>query len=143
MYPHEIQDLFSKIMLSFVLFGIPIIVIAIVVIFLIKPLISKEKNARSNDSSTITTRVIEKRENIAIGSHGTLTYYYVTFEERIDLCVPRRIYKKVNAQDLVKLTYIGDKFISLSVVEKSTEASCGKQVIGHISANSPSNREKD
>lgn len=71
-----------------------------------------------NGETTVRTKVLTKRENLVMGK---MTFYYIGFEDSLELRVPHKIYKKVNFGDVVKLTYSNGSFVNLSIIEKSNE----------------------
>ena len=115
--------------LGFVVFiGFPAIVLTIVLVVLFRVFILPAivNSGEKKQLITTTTRIISKRENLVGAGTGAISMYYVMFEDCLELRVPKEIYKQINANDLVKLTYIGEKFEELSVIEASGEKSFPK-----------------
>lgn len=114
-----------KIFATFLFIVFPIIIVGGAIIVLLRlfvlPTISNSGEKKS--MATITTKVVNKREHISGSGHGCVTFHYVMFEDSLELDVPKKIYNKVNPNDLVKLTYIGEKFEELKIIKASGEKS--------------------
>ncbi len=114
-----------KIFATFLFIVFPIIIVggAIIVLFRLFVLPAVSNSGEKKNLVTITTKVVNKREHIAGSGHGCVTFYYVMFEDSLELDVPKKIYNKVNPNDLVKLTYIGEKFEEIKIIKASGEKS--------------------
>lgn len=109
-------------------------IIALIRVFLMPALVnSGEKKTKE----TIITKVLGKREHVAGAGLGVVSLYYLSFENSLELRVPKKTYKNVNPEDVVKLTYIGEKFEELSIVEKTDEKGAPSYTIGQFTDQSP------
>ena len=111
-----------------VFIGFPAIVVvaALVVLFRVFVMPAIANSGEKKKLITTDTKVISKRENLIGAGVGEATVYYVMFEDCLELRVPHKIYDKVNAGDTVRLTYAGEKFEELYVLDESKEKSITK-----------------
>lgn len=108
-----------------VFIGFPILIVTVAIIVLIRVFFMPAliNSGERKKKLITTTKVISKRENLVGAGHGASTFYYILFEDSLELRVSENIYKKVNAGDIVKLSYIGEKLDEISILKKSNEKS--------------------
>lgn len=113
------------------IFGIPLIIIGIGVIFLLKIFVFPAFfSGRKKQVLTVIANVLGKREEMLMNPSGIYYLYYVMFtfgeNEKIELKVTKGEYKSLNYMDKVELTHKGDKIVNLIVLEKSKEETKGE-----------------
>lgn len=124
MDPMIVQKAISTILSFLLMFGIPIALFVVGSILLVRVFMPNTVSAgRKAPRTTMLTKVLGRREHHINGIQGIIKYYYVTFElpenDRIELKVPKSIFKSVDYEDKVMLVHYGEHFKSLEVIEKS------------------------
>ena len=113
------------------IFGIPLIIIGIGVVFLLKIFFFPAFfSGRKKVTQTVTARVLGKREEVMHNPTGMYYLYYVTFtfgeNEKIELKMTKSEYKQLDYMDKIELTHKGDKLVNFTVIEKSNEKTKGE-----------------
>lgn len=127
----KFYDYMFEIMRFIFIFGIPLIIIGIGVIFLLKIFVFPAFfSGRKKQTLTVIANVLDKREEMLMNPSGIYYLYYVMFtfgeNEKIELKVTKGEYKSLNCMDKVELTHKGDKIVNLVVLEKSKEETNGE-----------------
>ena len=121
----RINDLIFEFMRFFLIFGFPIALISIGIVFLIKIFfLPAFSSGRKRQKSSDIVKVLGKREEVLMNPSGIVTLYFVTFDlgnDILELMVPKSYYKELNYGDKGKLSHTGDRFNSFNVTEKSNE----------------------
>lgn len=120
----SVNDIISAILLIFIFFIIPLIMIVLGIVLLVRVFMPNVvSTGRKATVYTVKSRVLERREHHINSIQGIIKYYYVTFEleqnDKIELKVPKSVFNSVDFDDIVKLTYAGDSFKNLEIIDKS------------------------
>ncbi len=129
----RINDLIFEFMRFFLIFGFPIALISIGIVFLIKifflPAFSSGRKRQKNSD---IVKVLGKREEVLMNPSGIVTLYFVTFDlenDILELMVPKSYYSELSYGDRGMLSHTGDRFNSFTVTEKSSEKMDGSSAI--------------
>lgn len=119
-----INDIISAILLILIFFVIPIVMLVLGIVLLVRVFMpSVVSTGRKATTYTVQSRVLERREHHINSIHGNIKYYYVTFaleqNDKIELKVSKSIFNSIDFDDIVKLTYAGERFKNLEIIEKS------------------------
>lgn len=119
-----INDIISAILLILIFFVIPIVMLVLGIVLLVRVFMpSVVSTGRKATAYTVQSRVLERREHHINSIHGNIKYYYVTFaleqNDKIELKVSKSIFNSIDFDDIVKLTYAGERFKNLEIIEKS------------------------
>ncbi len=118
-----------------------ILAIPCLVIFAIVVLIKIFKNASSSGegrekaqcNTTITTKILSKRENVVLNPYSTMTFYYLKVEDNMEFRVEKQIYDSVSSNDIVKITYSAGNLLELYIIESANENTIPKTTFsGHF-----------
>ena len=124
--------------LLILIYGTQAVFIVIGIAFLIRHTINSKQGSdivvRKAKRQYSYAKVVDKiHYYCTMLSNGFLDQYYITFlldnNDEISLRVPKKLIKKVQINDKVKLFYEGTKFISLEFVEKSGIKSNPRDVV--------------
>ena len=112
--------------LVLLIYGIPIVLAIFGVIFLIRSTMHKHTYINKKpERRKSRARVIDKVEYYGSNPTGFYQYYRLTLEllenEKIEMKVPKNVINKVDVNDIVMVTFEGDKFVSIDIVEKLGE----------------------
>lgn len=119
-----INDIISAILLILIFFVIPIVMLVLGIVLLVRVFMpSVVSTGRKATTYTVQSRVLERREHHINSIHGNIKYYYVTFaleqNDKIELKVSKSIFDSIDFDDIVKLTYAGERFKNLEIIKKS------------------------
>ncbi|MBQ7760628.1 MAG: DUF2500 family protein [Clostridia bacterium] len=119
-----VNDVVSGALLFLLLFGIPAIMLVLGIILLVRVFMPGVVNTgRKATTYTVKTRVLGRREHHINSIQGNVKYYYITFaleeNDKIELKVSKSTFNSVDYDDIVKLTYAGERFKNLSIIERS------------------------
>ena len=119
-----INDIISAILLILIFFVIPIVMLVLGIVLLVRVFMpSVVSTGRKATTYTVQSRVLERREHHINSINGNIKYYYVTFaleqNDKIELKVSKSIFNSIDFDDIVKLTYAGERFKNLEIIKKS------------------------
>lgn len=111
------------------IYGVPAVLATVGIAFLIRSAIASKRGAssmgRKAQKLAAYAKVVDKIHYYAMSANGFFDIYHIVFlldeNDRLSLKVPKKLLKKVNVNDKVKLYYEGDKFIDLEIIQKSGE----------------------
>ena len=118
------------------IYGIPAVLALVGIAFLIRAAIASKTGAPSMGRKAETlfshATVVDKVHYYTTAQKGFFHFYYITFlldeNDRLSLKVSKRLHKKVDINDKVKLYYKGEKLVNLEIVEKSGIKSKAREV---------------
>lgn len=121
------------------IYGVPAVLATVGIAFLIRSAIASKRGAnsmgRKAQKLAAYAKVVDKIHYYAMSANGFFDIYHIVFlldeNDRLSLKVPKKLLKKVNVNDKVKLYYEGDKFIDLEIIQKSGEKTETRNV--HVS----------
>ena len=129
----DFYDFIFEIMKFIFIFGIPIAIFAVGIIFLIKIFFAPAfSSGRVRKKQTAVVTVLGKREEVLMNSSGIVTLYFVTFDlgnDILELMVPKSYYKDLSYGDKGNLSHTGDRFNRFTVTEKSGNKTDGASAL--------------
>lgn len=129
----DFYDFIFEIMKFIFIFGIPIAIFAVGIIFLIKIFFAPAfSSGRVRKKQTAVVTVLGKREEVLMNQSGIVTLYFVTFDlgnDILELMVPKSYYKDLNYGDKGNLSHTGDRFNRFTVTEKSGNKTDGASAL--------------
>ena len=97
---------------------------------------SNEGREKAQCHTTITTKIVSKRENTVLNPYSTMTFYYIEVEDNMEFRVERQIYDSVSSNDIVKITYSAGNLTELYIIESANESTIPKTTFsGHFTDN--------
>lgn len=129
----DFYDFIFEIMKFIFIFGIPIAIFAVGIIFLIKIFFAPAfSSGRVRKKQTAVVTVLGKREEVLMNQSGIVTLYFVTFDlgnDILELMVPKSYYKDLSYGDKGNLSHTGDRFNRFTVTEKSGNKTDGASAL--------------
>ena len=129
----DFYDFIFEIMKFIFIFGIPIAIFAVGIIFLIKIFFAPAfSSGRVRKKQTAVVTVLGKREEVLMNQSGIVTLYFVTFDlgnDILELMVPKSYYKDLNYGDKGNLSHTGDRFNRFTVTQKSGNKTDGASAL--------------
>lgn len=129
----DFYDFIFEIMKFIFIFGIPIAIFAVGIIFLIKIFFAPAfSSGRVRKKQTAVVTVLGKREEVLMNRSGIVTLYFVTFDlgnDILELMVPKSYYKDLSYGDKGNLSHTGDRFNRFTVTEKSGNKTDGASAL--------------
>ena len=129
----DFYDFIFEIMKFIFIFGIPIAIFAVGIIFLIKIFFAPAfSSGRVRKKQTLVVTVLGKREEVLMNESGIVTLYFVTFDlgnDILELMVPKSYYKDLSYGDKGNLSHTGDRFNRFTVTEKSGNKTDGASAL--------------
>ena len=129
----DFYDFIFEIMKFIFIFGIPIAIFAVGIIFLIKIFFAPAfSSGRVRKKQTAVVTVLGKREEVLMNQSGIVTLYFVTFDlgnDILELMVPKSYYKDLSYGDKGNLSHTGDRFNRFTVTQKSGNKTDGASAL--------------